>query len=124
MSLHPEDPTSPPEDTCRVARAAFPKGTLCLDIADAIGPIYRDSQFAGLFPQLGQPAAAPAMLALATVLQYLEGLSDRQAGRCRPGPDRLEVCVTTAPDRPRFRPYRPERVPLPPDRGQGRAADA
>ncbi len=31
------------------------------------------------FLQLGQPAAAPAMLALATVLQYLEGLSDRQA---------------------------------------------
>lgn len=78
MSLHPEDPTSSPEETRRVARAAFPKGTLCLDIADALGPIYRDSQFAGLFPQLGQPAAAPAMLALATVLQYLEGLSDRQ----------------------------------------------
>ena len=79
MSLHPEDPTSPPEETHRVARAAFPKGTLCLDIADALGPVYRDSQFAGLFPQLGQPAAAPGMLALATVLQYLEGLSDRQA---------------------------------------------
>src|SRR3954464_4913846 len=79
MSLHPEDPTSLPEETRRVARAAFPKGTLCLDIADALGPIYQDSQFAGVFPQLGQPAAAPAMLALTTVLQYLEGLSDRQA---------------------------------------------
>src|SRR5918998_5894208 len=79
MSLHPEDPTAPPEETRRVARAAFPKGTLFLDIADALGPVYRDSQFAGLFPQLGQPAAAPAMLALATVLQYVEGLSDRQA---------------------------------------------
>src|ERR671913_605000 len=79
MSLHPEAPTAPPEDTCRVARAAFPKGTLCLDIADALGPIYQDSQFAGLFPRHGQPAAAPATLALATVLQYVEGLSDRQA---------------------------------------------
>jgi transposase len=79
MSLHPEDPTSPPEETRRVARAAFPKGTLCLDIADALGPIYRDSQFAALFALVGQPAAAPAMLALATVLQYMEGLSDRQA---------------------------------------------
>src|SRR4051795_10055854 len=79
MSLHPEDPTAPPEETRRVARAAFPKGTLCLDIADALGPIYQDSQFAGLFPRLGQPAAAPAMLAPAPVLQYLEGLSDRQA---------------------------------------------
>src|SRR3954453_9536689 len=79
MSLHPEDPTSPPEETRRVARAAFPKGTLCLDIADALGAIYQDSQFAALFAQVGQPAAAPAMLALATVLQYMEGLSDRQA---------------------------------------------
>jgi transposase len=69
----------PPDETRRVARAAFPKGTLCLDIADALGPIYRDGQFAALFPRLGQSAAAPAMLALATVLQYLEGLSDRQA---------------------------------------------
>jgi transposase len=79
MSLHPEDPTLPPDETRRVARAAFPKGTLCLDIADALGPIYRDGQFAALYPRLGQSAAAPAMLALATVLQYLEGLSDRQA---------------------------------------------
>ena len=99
MSLHPEDPTAPPEETRRVARAAFPKGTLCLDIADALGPVYRDSQFAGLFPQLGQPAAAPAMLALATVLQYLEGLSDRQAADA--GRIDWNVCVTTAPDRPR-----------------------
>ena len=79
MSLHPEDPIPRPEETRRVARAAFPKGTLCLDIADALGPIYQDSQFTGLFPRLGQPAAAPATLALATVLQYVEGLSDRQA---------------------------------------------
>jgi transposase len=79
MSLHPEDSTLRPEETRRVARAAFPKGTLCLDIADALGPIYQDSQFTSLFPRLGQPAAAPATLALATVLQYVEGLSDRQA---------------------------------------------
>ena len=79
MSLHPEDSTPRPEETRRVARAAFPKGTFCLDIADALGPIYQDSQFTGLFPRLGQPAAAPATLALATVLQYVEGLSDRQA---------------------------------------------
>jgi hypothetical protein len=39
MSLHPEDPASLPEETRRVARAAFPKGALCLDIADALGPI-------------------------------------------------------------------------------------
>jgi transposase len=79
MSLHPQEPASAPEETCRVARAAFPKGTLCLHIADALGTIYQDSRFAALFPRRGQSAEAPGRLALATVLQYVEGLSDRQA---------------------------------------------
>src|SRR5207302_8423654 len=57
----------------------FPKGTLCLRIADELGDVYRDDQFADLFPTRGQPAASPARLALASVLQYVEGLSDRQA---------------------------------------------
>lgn len=79
MSLRPQKPSSVPEETHRVARAAFPKGTLCLHIADALGPIYHDDQFVALFPRRGQPAEAPGRLALATVLQYVEGLSDRQA---------------------------------------------
>jgi transposase len=62
-----------------VARAAFPQGTLCLAIADTLGPIYEDSQFADLFPQRGQPTEALARLALVTALQFVEGLSDRQA---------------------------------------------
>ena len=62
-----------------MAHAAFPKGTPCLRIADELGLIFRDDQFAALFPARGQPAASPARLALASVLQYVEGLSDRQA---------------------------------------------
>ena len=50
MSLHPQDPPAVPEETCRVARAAFPKGTLCLRIADTLGPVYQDRQFAALLP--------------------------------------------------------------------------
>src|SRR3954467_1512715 len=79
MSLRPQPPPSIPEETRRVAQAAFPKGTLCLRIADELGPLYRDDQFAALFPYRGQPAASPARLALVTLLQYVEGLSDRQA---------------------------------------------
>ncbi len=44
MSLRPQDPPTVPEETCRVARAAFPKGTLCLRIADALGAVYQDRQ--------------------------------------------------------------------------------
>ena len=79
MSLRPQDPPTVPEETRRVARAAFPKGTLCLRIADALGPVYQDSQFAALFPRRGQPAEAPGRLALAVVLQFVENLSDREA---------------------------------------------
>ena len=80
MSLHPQDPPSIPEETCRVARAAFPKATPCLQIADALGAIHKDGQFIALFPRRGQPAEAPGRLALATVLQDTEMLV-RSTGR-------------------------------------------
>jgi transposase len=79
MSLQPEPEFLIPSNTERVARAAFPKGTLCIHITDALGSIFRDEQFASLFPRRGQPAEAPARLALATLLQFVENLSDRQA---------------------------------------------
>ena len=79
MSLHVQDAFLIPAETERIARAAFPKGTLCLHITDALGTIFQDEQFAALFPKRGQPAEAPARLALATVLQFVENLSDRRA---------------------------------------------
>ena len=79
MSLHPQATYPVPEETQRVARAAFPRGNIYMQVADSLGTIYHDTQFAVLFPTRGQPADAPARLALATVLQFAEGLSDRQA---------------------------------------------
>ena len=79
MSLPPSSTYSVPEQTRRVARAAFPKSTLCLRLADELGTIFQDQDFADLFPPQGQPAEAPFRLALVTVLQFLEGLSDRAA---------------------------------------------
>ncbi len=68
-----------PEETARVARAAFPKGNPYLRMRDSLGPIYTNPEFALLFPNNGQPAEAPAQLALVTIMQFAEGLSDRQA---------------------------------------------
>src|SRR3989440_7046334 len=79
MSLHPHTPYPVPADTQRVARAAFPHGNIYMEVADRLGTIYHDAQFAALFPTRGQPAEAPARLALVTILQFAEGLSDRQA---------------------------------------------
>jgi transposase len=63
----------------RVAQAAFPRGNLYLKLRDEMGVIFSDHDFAGLFPTRGQPAAAPWRLALVTLFQFTEGLSDRQA---------------------------------------------
>jgi transposase len=68
-----------PNETARVARAAFPGGTLCLQLRDTLGTLYTDVDFADLFPTRGQPAEVPWRLALVTVLQFVEGLPDRQA---------------------------------------------
>lgn len=79
MSLQPLIVQLVPEETARVARAAFPKGNPYLRLYDQLGPLYTDQQFAALFPTRGQPGQSPAALALVTVLQFAEGLSDRQA---------------------------------------------
>src|ERR687887_2296694 len=79
MSLQPTQTYTVPEQTARVAKAAFPKGALCLQLYDHLGTIFQDQDFTDLFPRRGQPAAAPFRLALVTVLQFVEGLSDRAA---------------------------------------------
>jgi transposase len=79
MSLHPRPAYEVPPETRRVARAAFPRGNIYMQVADVLGALYRDEQFAALFPARGRAAEAPARLALVTVLQFAEGLSDRQA---------------------------------------------
>jgi transposase len=79
MSLHPTDEMALAEETVRVAQAAFPKGSVYMRMRDALGPIYTDEAFAALFPSRGRPAESPARLALVTIMQFAEGLSDRQA---------------------------------------------
>lgn len=68
-----------PEQTVNVARAAFPKGNPYMRMRDALGPIYTNPEFAHLFPKDGQPAEAPAHLALVSIMQFAEGLSDAPA---------------------------------------------
>jgi len=79
MSLKPQPIGPIPEETARIARAAYPSGNIYLQLRDTLGTIYEDEQFADLFPPRGQPAEAPWRLALVCVMQFLEGLSDRQA---------------------------------------------
>jgi len=68
-----------PEMTVEVARAAFPKGNVVMKIRDELGPLFEDREFAGLYPKMGQPSVSPACLALVTILQFMENLTDREA---------------------------------------------
>src|SRR5258708_10880309 len=79
MSMNPQAIGSIPAETVRIARAACPKGTLAMRLRDVLGELYQDEQFVGLYPVEGQPGYAPWRLAVVTVLQYTENLTDRQA---------------------------------------------
>ena len=79
MSLHAEPLGPVPDETARIARAAFPKGNRWMQLRDVLGTVYDDARFTPLFASRGRPAIAPWRLALVTVMQFAEGLSDRQA---------------------------------------------
>src|SRR5229473_1052371 len=79
MSMKPHGLEPIPEETRRLVQRLCPKGTMVTQLRDALGPIYSDEQFAHLFPKRGRAAEAPWRLALVTVLQAIEGLTDRQA---------------------------------------------
>ena len=68
-----------PDDTARIARAAFRRGNPYVLLRDKLGTVFADADSADLYPKFGQPAYAPWRLALVTLMRSREGLSDRQA---------------------------------------------
>ncbi|MFF3357366.1 transposase [Streptomyces sp. NPDC002917] len=55
-------------------------------VRDRLDGLWCDEDFAGGYPRDGRPGLSPAQLATVCVLQFLLGLSDRQAAeavRCR-----------------------------------------
>jgi len=85
MSLNAPLFTLVPDDTARVARAAFPKGHPYLRIRDTFGAIFAGPDFRDLFEPTGRPALDPARLAVVTILQFAERLSDEQAAHAVAG---------------------------------------
>src|SRR3954464_9874200 len=79
MSLHSHVIEPVPDETARVARAAFPKGHPYLTFRDALGTVFQDEDFTALFPAWGPPGLPPWRLALVTIMQFRENLPDRQA---------------------------------------------
>ncbi|MGW7611892.1 transposase [Streptomyces sp. NPDC054766] len=70
----------------QIARASNPGGTTAIWVRDRLDGLWRDEDFADWYPRDGRPGLSPAQLATVCVLQFLLGLSDRQAAeavRCR-----------------------------------------
>ena len=119
MSLHPISGREVPADRAAVARAAFPHGNVCLRLRDALGSIFADEQFAGLFPTSGQPAWCPWRLALVTLLQFGENLSDRRAADAVRSRIDWKYLLGLDLTDPRLRRLRAERVSRPAGRRRG-----
>jgi len=90
MSMHPHPIDPAPQGTVRVARAAFPKGNVYMQVRDVLGTIFEDESFSENFSEVfevrGRPAITAWRLALVTVMQFSEGLSEGQAAEvlCMP----------------------------------------
>ena len=79
MSMQPHPWPEVPASTAKVAKRAFRKGSLAMRARDELGAWYQDEAFRALYGTRGAPGISPAQLAMVTVLQFTENLTDRQA---------------------------------------------
>ncbi len=89
--LKPENDYPIPEETVKVAKAAFPNGNIYLTLRDTLGQIFEDDQFKDLYPTLGQPAESPGRLALITIDAVSRRLVRSTSRRSGAQSDRLEI---------------------------------
>ena len=68
-----------PAGTAKIAKRAFRKGSLAMRARDELGAWCQDEAFGALYGVRGAPGISPAQLAMVTVLQFCENLTDRQA---------------------------------------------
>jgi transposase len=104
MSMRPRPWPKVPELTARVARAVAARGPypLAMRVRDELGELFADAEFAEAFGARGRPGWSPGQLALVTVLQFAENLTDRAAAhRVRYGMD-LKYALGLELDDPGF----------------------
>ncbi|WP_307040090.1 transposase [Streptomyces achromogenes] len=93
-----------PELTAQVARAVAARGPypLAMRVRDELGELFADAEFAEAFGSRGRPGWSPGQLALVTVAQFAENLTDRAAvHRVRYGMD-LKYALGLELDDPGF----------------------
>ena len=98
MSMQPRPWPEVPAETARIAKKAFRRGALPIRIRDELGGWCVDEQFAAAYPVRGAPGISPAQLAVVTVLQFTEALTDRQAADAVRGRLDWKYCLGLALD--------------------------
>lgn len=68
-----------PTETLNATKASFPKGNLYLRLREVFISLYSDKDFKDMYSENGRPAIPAWRLALVTVFQFMENLTDRQA---------------------------------------------
>lgn len=81
MSMRPQPWPQPSEEIAAAVRVMYPGGKVPLPVAirDQLGELFTDEEFGAGFAARGKPGWSPGRLALVTVLQMAENLTDRQA---------------------------------------------
>src|SRR4051794_36309262 len=81
MSVQPRPWPEPAAEVAAAVRAAYRRRQppLPVTIRDRLGELFPDAEFAAAFGARGRPGWSPGRLALITVLQMTENLTDRQA---------------------------------------------
>jgi transposase len=79
MSMQPQPWPEVPASTAKIAKRAFRKGSLAMRARDELGAWCQDEAFGATYGTRGAPGISPAQLAMVTVLQFTEDLTDRQA---------------------------------------------
>ena len=71
MSQGPADSRAIPEETRRVAQAAFPAGNRYMHMRDELGTLFEAADFGVLYARVGQPGISAWRLLLVTVMQFM-----------------------------------------------------
>src|SRR6266700_5616791 len=102
MSLQPQMICPVPEETARIARAAYPRGNVYLQLRDELGTIYQDQAFAHLFSPCSKPALARLPFAPRLPAPICGGAFRSSGGRCSARTAGLEISVGFRNDRSWF----------------------
>src|SRR5262249_56620150 len=81
MSMRPRPWPGPADDVAEAVRAMFAgrRAPLAVVVRDELDEVFADAEFAEAFAVRGQPGWSPGRLAMITVLQSVENLTDVQA---------------------------------------------